>query len=70
MHRGLTKRPVSGLEVQLGFSRVLYGGSECLKGIDTLKMKSRETSERSEEVELEVDEFELEGEGVKLRWAS
>jgi hypothetical protein len=34
------------------------------------KRKLHETSERSEEVELEVDKFKLESEGVKLRWAS
>jgi hypothetical protein len=62
--------PGSELEVQLGFGCVLYGGSECLKGINVSKMKSCETSEQSEEVELEVDEFKLEGEEVKLRWAN
>jgi hypothetical protein len=56
--------------VQLGFGHVLYGGSKCLKGVDTSKIKLRGTSEQSKEVELEVDEFKLEGEEVKLRWAS
>jgi hypothetical protein len=58
-------------------SRVLYGGSECLKGNNASARKSRETSERSEEVkrggnksELEVDECELEGKEAKLRGAS
>jgi hypothetical protein len=64
------KRPVSGPEVQLEFSHVLYGGSKCLKENDVYKRKSRETSERSEEVELEVNKYELEGEEAKLRWAS
>jgi hypothetical protein len=64
------KRPVSGPEVQLGIGRVLYIGSKCLKENDASAKKLRETSERSEEVELEVDKCELEGEEVKLRWAS
>jgi hypothetical protein len=58
-------------------SRVLYGGSECLKGNDVSARKSCETSERSEEVkhggnesELEVDKCELEGKEAKLRGAS
>jgi hypothetical protein len=58
-------------------SRVLYGGSECLKENDATAKKLRKTSERSKEVkhggnksELEVDECELEGEEAKLRGAS
>jgi len=46
------------------------GGSKCLKENDVYKRKSCETSERSEEVELEVNKYEPEGEEAKLRWAS
>jgi hypothetical protein len=56
--------------VQLGFGRILYSRSECLKGNNASARKSCETSERSEEVELKVGKRELEGEGVKLRRAS
>jgi hypothetical protein len=68
--RGLRRKLVF-LDRRLGaISHVLYSWSECLKENDVSRTKSHETSKRSEEVKLEVDKFELEGEEVKLRGAS
>jgi hypothetical protein len=50
--RGLMKRLVFLGHKSGAIGRVLYGGSECLKGNNMSRTKSRETSERSEEVEL------------------